>query len=93
LHFLSSVNTPTCFGCRQSDPVCCKHKATMFWIYHSLSLELILVFEDDWKQKISKTVLHNNNNNFSIFAYNTVHCCFNGMLSLYVLPLAFDRAV
>jgi len=64
----------------------------MYWIYHSILLVRILVFEDDLMQKISKAVLYNNNN-FSIFAYNTVHSCFNGMLSLYVLPLAFDRAV
>jgi hypothetical protein len=53
----------------------------MYWIYHSVSLERILVFEDDWMQKISKTVLYNNNNNnnnIGIFAYKIVH-------SFYVL--------
>ena len=50
-------------------------------------------FDDDDDDDDDDNNNNNNNNNFSIFAYNTVHSCFNGMVSLYVLPLALDSAV
>lgn len=53
LHLFKTLNSPICFGYRQSDPLCCNHKVTLYWIYHSISLELILVFEGDWMLKIS----------------------------------------